>query len=113
MGHVTRKYGSSAVKRELLKVKCGSVAWVGDTLRAKYRLQLTFGTHLWLSGSSGQPKYRSVKTAVATHVALVVPPPLVPARAERPLRSTKGPPMRQGAAAGALEAPGDVAAGGG
>jgi len=35
-------------------------------------------------GHPNHTKYRSVKTAVATRVALVVPPPLVPARAGRP-----------------------------
>jgi len=36
--------------RERRQVKCGSVAWVGDTFRATYRLLPTFETHLWLSG---------------------------------------------------------------
>jgi len=43
-----------------------------------------------ICGYLGRPthaKNRSVKTAVATHVALVVPPPLVPAWAGRPPRA--------------------------
>jgi len=47
-----------------------------------------------ICGYLGHPthaKYRSVKTAVATHVALVVPPPLVPAWVGRPQRALVSP----------------------
>jgi len=47
-----------------------------------------------ICGYLGHPthaKYRSVKTAVATHVALVVPQPLVPAWAGRPQRALVSP----------------------
>jgi len=67
------------------------VAWVGDTFRATERLLPTFEPICGYLGHPTHAKYRSVKTAVATHEALVVPPPLVPAWAWRPQRALVSP----------------------
>jgi len=77
--------------RERRQVKCGSVAWVGDTFHATLQLVPTFETHLWLSGSSDPRQIPVGEDHVATHVALVVPPPLVSARAWRPPRALVSP----------------------
>ena len=67
------------------------MAWVGDTFRATERLLPTFEPICGYLGHPTHAKYRSVKTAVATHEALVVPPPLVPAWAWRPQRALVSP----------------------
>jgi len=55
--------------KERRELECRSVAWVRDTFRATLLLVLSYGTHLWLSGSI-YPRQISVDQASCGHTGV-------------------------------------------